>query len=306
MELYYIIGYQMETNRLKQFCTVVDTGNLRKASDLLGISHSGLFKSLKVLEEELGYALFIPSGRGIVPSDQAKLLYERSNRFFSELDILFGKSEAPSPSLVRIGSFEVFTTYFTGKLLKDYLPKAKVEVHELVPGKLEEALILNQIDLGITYEPVPRSGITYSKISKISMGAYAVKGAFHDQGIQDSILEIPFAVPANPLEGVPSGVKGLDAWPEGRFKRKVTYKVDLMTTGLELVRQGLCAIFIPRFVAHLYNESVNSAYRLQSLSLPHEIKLIYRDVFLVKRESTIEDDTFKTVAKALHELCTKN
>ena len=61
-----MIGSNMETNRLRQFCTVVETGSFRKAADILGISHSGLFKSIKTLEEEVGFVLFLPSGRGIV------------------------------------------------------------------------------------------------------------------------------------------------------------------------------------------------------------------------------------------------
>ena len=66
----------METNRLKQFCTVKETGNLRKAANLLGISHSGLSKSMKALEEELGFPLFQSNGRGIVVTDEGLKLYE--------------------------------------------------------------------------------------------------------------------------------------------------------------------------------------------------------------------------------------
>src|SRR4051812_16227478 len=117
-----MIGSNMETKRLKQFRTVVETGSLRKAAELLGISHSGLFKSIKVLEEELGFALFVPAGRGIAVSDEGKALYQRSARFFEALDQLVGRKEARQTSLIRLGSFEVFTTYFVGKLLAHYLP----------------------------------------------------------------------------------------------------------------------------------------------------------------------------------------
>src|SRR4051812_12188316 len=108
MEYNYIIGSIMETHRLKQFCTVVETGNLRKAATLLGISHSGLFKSLKTLEQELGFALFFPSGRGIVVSDEGMRLYERTGAFFQGLDQLLGKASTKDLNRVRVGSFEVF------------------------------------------------------------------------------------------------------------------------------------------------------------------------------------------------------
>ena len=55
----------METNRLKHFCVVVETASLTKAADLLGITHGGLHKSLRVLEGDLGFALTVGKGRGI-------------------------------------------------------------------------------------------------------------------------------------------------------------------------------------------------------------------------------------------------
>jgi DNA-binding transcriptional LysR family regulator len=291
----------METNRLKQFRTVVETGNLRKAASLLGISHSGLSKSMKALEQETGVSLFLANGRGIVISDEGRELFERSAPFLTELDRLLGKTEErpETADVARIGSFEVFTSYFIGKLMRDYLPDCAVEIHELAPSRLEEALLLRKVDIGITYEPIPRPGIEYVKVTSLEMGAYALAGAFAGQ----DVLEVPFVVPVSPLEGTPSGVKGRDGWPDDRFRRNIKYRVDLMTTGLELARQGLCAIFIPRFVAELHNESIRPEHRLAPIESPKGSGVVRREVFIVKRESTVESRTIKQIAKALRKLC---
>lgn len=289
----------METNRLRQFRVIVETGNLRKAADLLGVSHSGLSKSMKVLEIEVGFPLFHPSGRGIVISDEGMGLYERSKHFLEELDHLLGNQTKVERPILRIGSFEVFTSYFVGPLLKTYLPGIDVEIHELVPGRLEESLAFNKIDLGITYEPVPRKGIEYIKVTSLLMGAYALKGRFENRDLS----EIPFVVPVSPLEGAPSGVKGRDAWPDEKIARDIRYRVDLLATGLEIVRQGLGAIFIPRFVAHLHDECTTAHKRFELLRLPRSLSSVRRDVFIVKRESTAEDRAIRQVAKALRDLC---
>ena len=286
----------METNRLNQFCTIVETGNLRKAANLLGISHSGLSKSMKALEAEMGFPLFHPSGRGIVISDGGMTLYRRSASFFAELKLLRGQPE--EKNIIRMGSFEVFTTFFMGRLLKDYLSDMELEIHELVPGRLEEALLLNKVDIGITYEPIPRRGIEYVKVKTLTMGAFVAEENFKDQ----KVLEVPFVVPVSPLEGAPSGVKGRDGWPDERFKRIIRYRVDLMTTGLELTRLGLCAIFIPQFVADLHNQSAPENFKLRPLDLPRNMGHVKRDVFIVKRESTTEDRVIQQVAKALRNL----
>jgi DNA-binding transcriptional LysR family regulator len=289
----------METIRLKQFSVLVETGNLRKAAELLAISHSGLSKSMKVLEDEMGYALFHQSGRGIVISDEGKRLYELSKKILTDIDALYTLENDSASAVLRIGSFETFTNFFIGPLLKDYLPGRNVEIHELIPGRLEEALAFNKVDVGITYEPMPRKGIEYIKVATLTMGTFALKGSFSGHSLE----EIPFVAPALPLEGAPSGVKGQDAWPDEKIKRNVCYRVDLLSTGLELVRQGLGAIFIPRFVAELHNESVRFEKRLEILVSSKRIPSVKRDVYIVKRESSGEDKTIRQVAKALRAIC---
>jgi len=291
----------METHRLTQFRVLVETGNLRKAAELLGISHSGLSKSMKTLERELGITLFLPSGRGVVISDQGSLIYERSKRFLAEYDLLRGASPNLSSTVLRLGSFEVFTSYFIGPLLKRYLQNPDVEIHELVPGRLEEALALKRIDIGITYEPVPRKGIEYIKVTSLLMGAFAAGDMFKEL----ELAKIPFIVPVQPLEGAPSGVKGRDAWPDEKIERLIRYRVDLLSTGLEIARQGLAAIFIPRFLARLHNERVSVEQRLQALKLPRHVATIKRDVFLVKREASAEDRTARQIARALRDICSE-
>lgn len=291
--------FHMETNRLRQFRVIVETGNLRKAAGLLGISHSGLSKSMKALEAELGFPVFHLSGRGLVISDRGMRVYERSLHLLDELDRLLGTAESKPTTILRIGSFEVFTSYFMGALLKNYLPEAAVEIHELVPGRLEEALAFNRVDIGITYEPVPRKGIDYVKITNLLMGAYALQGRYQAH----ELAQIPFVVPVSPLEGAPSGVKGRDAWPDEKIERYIRFRVDLMSTGLEIVRQGLGAIFIPRFVAELHNESIAPENRLEALTLPKGLNQVRREVFIVKRESTTETQEIRQLAKALRNIC---
>ena len=100
-------------------------------------------------------------------------------------------------------------------------------------------MILTPCD-GVEKE-VPRAGVDYTKVTSVRMGAFARRDAFADTPFTD----IPFVVPVRPIESAPSGVRGSDAWPGERFPRRVGYRVDLLNTGLALVRQGLCAIFMP-------------------------------------------------------------
>tara|TARA_R110002049_G_scaffold98125_2_gene238845 strand:+ start:288 stop:1151 length:864 start_codon:yes stop_codon:yes gene_type:complete len=287
----------METNRLQQFHTLYQTGNLRKAADLLGISHSGLSKSMATLEREINSTLFIQSGRGIAFTDQGHDLAQKVPQFLEGLDILISPSAGEEKQILRVGSFEVFTTYFAkmmGPLFEDY----DLDFHELVPGKMEKALLSREIDLAITYEPIPIPGIEHLKVAEIEMGAFVKKGAF--SGLE--ILDIPFAAPLIPVEGAPTGIKGLDSWPDHKFKREIRFRVDLMETAISLARNGYCAVFLPTFVARFHNELVKDEYHLVKKATPSKMKTIKRKVYIVKRESTLEDSKVKKLAKYLRSL----
>lgn len=287
----------METVRLKQFHTVYQTGSLRKASELLGISHSGLSKSLSTLEAELGFKLFIGSGRGIIFTDEGVKFARKIPQFFESFDELLQLEDLREVARLKIGSFEVFTTYFAkllGPLFKDY----ELDFQELVPGKMEQALINHEIDMAITYEPIALPGIEHLKVSQIEMGAFIKKGSFKNQ----ALLKIPFAAPMIPIQGAPTSTKGLDSWPDLQVKREIKFRVDLMETALSLARNGHCAVFIPTFVAKLHNELVKEEFQLVKKALPSGMPKVVRDVYIVKRESTIEDAKIKKLAKYLRAL----
>lgn len=287
----------METNRFYQFHTLYQTGNLRKAADLLGISHSGLSKSMSALEREMNKTLFIQAGRGISFTDHGHELAMKIPSFLDELERLVSPDPEEEKQVLKIGSFEVFTTYFAksmGPLFDDY----DLDFHELVPGKMEKALLNREIDLAITYEPIPIPGVEHLKVTEVEMGAFVKKGAF--KGVE--ILDIPFAAPLIPVEGAPTGIKGLDSWPDQKIKREIRFRVDLMETAISLARNGHCAVFIPTFVARLHNELVKSEYQLIKKNLPVSMKTIKRKVYIIKRESTIEDLKLKKLAKHLRSL----
>ena len=106
----------METKRLKQFCTVIETGGLRSAAEIIGMSYGALSKSLKVLEDELGMELFLPEGRGIVPTNEAMIIYKKAKNIITQVDDLSVMEDKSQTKSIRIATFEVFSTYFLRKL----------------------------------------------------------------------------------------------------------------------------------------------------------------------------------------------
>jgi DNA-binding transcriptional LysR family regulator len=293
----------MDTNRLLQFKTLVETGNMRRAAELLGVSNGGLSRSIRVLEDDLGTKLIVPSGRGIAITEAGKEVYKKILPLLSQLlsqidELSTSRNQGTALPSLRLATFEVFSTYFLGLLASKYFPGHSLLLRESVPGKLEMAVAEDSADFGITYLPIPRAGVDFVEVAKIEMGIYGHKKAF-----SDAVEKIPFVIPVTPVEGSPTGVKGLDGWPDHLFSRNVVFQVEMMESALELCRAGLCVGFFPKFVIELHNKSCQESARLRSLPLPEGMKPIRRSVYLVKRSSRPEDGLMRKLAQALRVTC---
>jgi len=297
----YILSI-METIRLKHFKTIVDAGGLLKASEILGISGGGLSKSIKSLEDELGYRLFKQKGRGLDLTEMGQEFYKRLPNALAALENLIEiKSQAKQESLsVSFASFEVFTTYFLAGFVAEFLPEHQVEIREATPGRMEQLVADGTCDLALTYEPIPVKGVEFLKVSKIKMGIFiSAKLALTKPKVEG----LPFAVPISPLQGAPSGVRGLDGWPEHLFERRVQYRVEMMETAIQLAHRGIAAAFLPDFIADAFNsQGLTPLNQIVEIKLPSRMKPIVRDVFIILKKGAEETALSKKLAKALRKI----
>lgn len=291
----------MNLKRLEYFMTVAQTGNLRKASEMLNVSAPAISKSMKLLEEELETPLWMKDGRGIILTDSGKLLLKKAPQLIDDFkqlkSTLHEDPNAVKP--IKIGTFEVFSTYFLSFMDKLSWNNHSLELHELLPGEVERYVASGDLDIGITYMPIPDPQLDFLKVTSIEMGVYIRKGAF--KGIVQP--DLPFVVPVMPLTGTPTRVRGLDGWPEDAFERKVLHRVTLMESALELVRQGRVAGFFPMFVAHEHNLRVSDEFKLERRRGLANCKVRHADVYIVKRKSYEENEVIKQLAKALRQVC---
>lgn len=291
----------MDIDRLHYFCTIVSTGSLRKASEILGLSAPALSKAMKQLEEELGVSLFFQEGRQLVPTEKGRMLAQEGSALLISVDQLKEKilSRTDVEKSVRIATFEVFSTYFLSCLDRIGWDARSLVLHEVLPGELEKAVREGHVDFGITYMPIAQPQIDFLKVTSIEMGVYAHRDGFVGEDQRD----IPFVIPVTPLFGPPSRVRGLDGWPEDAYPRKVRYQVTLMETALELCRQGKCAGYFPSFIVEGHNRRMREEFHLRRVSSPYGARVCMTDVFLVKRSVDEENATAKQLAKAIRLVC---
>lgn len=291
----------MNFRRLEYFMTLAQTGSLQGASEILNVSPPALSKAMRVLEQELDVDLWIADGRRIVLTDAGKNLLRKAPALMDEVGRLREslRSESVKTAPIRIGTFEVFSTYFLSFLDRIGWNEQSLELHELLPGEVEKYIAQGDVDLGITYMPVPHPDLDFLKITSIEMGVFTRKGAFK----KTPQNELPFVVPIAPLQGVPTKVRGLDGWPEDAYNRRVAHRVTLLESALELCRQGKAAGYFPAFIVEEHNRRVKPELSLERKKSIYPGRICRSDVFIVKRKSFQENAQVKQLAKALRLVC---
>ena len=166
--------FHMETERLKQFCTLFELKSLTKASKVLGITHSGLHKSMKQLEIELNVELTVSDGRGIKITEEGHKLYSLSKEVIERTDFLKHNLSTNKECLLRFSGTEPFSITFFSKVLK-LVERSDMSFHERCPRDVEQGVLDSLINMGVTLVPYFKEGLVHEKIGFIKMGLFGKK-----------------------------------------------------------------------------------------------------------------------------------
>lgn len=287
----------MDIDRVRYFCVLAKTGSITKASEILRISQPALSKAIKLLEAETGLHLTEREGRGLIITEAGMRFLQTAEPLLNSwLNLSKDMREPIANEQFRVGSFEVFTTYFLSVLLKSGSFPSLV-LQEFSPGQLEQSISQKRTDVGITYVPIPTPKVVFKEVTKITMGVFGLKNAF---GANET--DPPFVVPLAPLEGIPSKVVGLDGWPDHELPRRFAYQVALMQSAIEICGQGLALAYLPEFVVNLYNQKTTPKYQLVQYPCAIPEKQRKQSVYVIHRQGEKEGPEIRAIAKALRSL----
>ena len=270
----------MDLNRLRYFSVVAETGSIRRAAELLHLTPTALSKAVKVLEGEVGVQLVRAQGRGIALTDEGRILARRAVPVIAELaslPALLTTRRESGPAL-RYASHEVFGTYFTRPLL-DVMPDgATIEHRYLPPGDIEAAVLSGDSDVGISYIPIPTTGLEHHQVAEVEMGTYGLP-ALEDV----PFAELGFAAPVRPTIGSAVRAQSLDAWPDDRVPRTIRHRITTTEAALELCRQGRAVARFPELVVDLHNATTTPKQRLVRIPDPPDLDTAPQAVYCITR-----------------------
>lgn len=293
----------MDMNRLRYFSVLVQTKHVRRASDVLGLNPASLSRAIKLLEQEVGFKLLTPAGRGIEITDRGMALCRQSRELIAAYDAFVasvGKEELDRSQKLKIGSMEIFTTYFLSQFIRMHLPGQKLRVQYLTPERMEDALSRREIDLGLTYIRLAAENLNYAKVGKFRMEIFG-KSSLSSTRFED----LPFAVPIDGVRTAAVNMKLLDGWPDHEFPRQIKYEFELLETALQVASQGLAVVYCPDFVVRLHNRYVAESFRLSPIKPPADFQARDLPIYFVQRKNSEEAAVVRKLAKFVRSLATE-
>ena len=181
------------------FYTVANTGNISKAAKELYISQPAISKSIQKLEESVGCKLFSRSSRGVVLTDEGKLLYEHVSEAFETLTMgeeKLKRSIELGVGHLKIGVSSTLCKYLLLPYLKEFIrqnPHISISISCQSTNDTLELLEDNKIDIGLIGKPENLKNIHFDFLEEIEDIFVAAKDYLRNlkaRGIQkDHILQ---------------------------------------------------------------------------------------------------------------------
>lgn len=237
-------------NWLPVFRAVAETEHLPTAARRLHVTTPAISRTLKLLEERLGYELFNRTGRALVLNTAGERLLRAVRESMGRVDVALKElSTEPLSGPLRISSIGVLTNHFV-------LP-ALLELHEAYSGlepRLEnfrtseanDLIRRGQLDGAFYYEGISQEGLVVEALGTTTASIYCGMGhpLFGQAPSLEELLEHPFSVPAIGDTG-----QVMDGWPV-EVARKIGMRITLLTTNLAICSRGRFLTVLPDVTAH--------------------------------------------------------
>lgn len=259
----------METRRLGYFVRVAEDGSLTKAASILRIAQPALTRQMRLLEAEVGVALFRRTARGMVLTEEGERLRAAVAGPLRELELaLHGFRASASPVVADAvlgmpGSLAEVLGRPLALAIARQFPEVRLRIIEGPMGSLQEWLNRGIVDFALVEEASQDDRLVEQRIAALPVELV---------GPADSPLPPGQAVPFIEAARLPlvltshhMGVRGAvnEAVQRSAARLNIRLEADAPRLARELVEEGLGYAMLP---ARYCGEAVASG-RLQAWPL---------------------------------------
>lgn len=154
----------MNARQLEVFRAIMRNASLTAAAQSLNVSQPAVSKILRHFESQLGYALFERVGGRLMPTMEARLLYDDADRVFREIEVLRQLAVRIKQNRVGILSVGASAPLAFGVLPKAMerfqarRPEVKFVIRMIAATELSEKIFLGELDLGLALSAMGTPG----------------------------------------------------------------------------------------------------------------------------------------------------
>lgn len=248
----------VDTRRLRFFITIVDTGSITRAADLLHIAQPALSQQLATLEDHFRKKLLIRGHQGVMMTEAGKILYRHAQVVLRQLEQ--AQSEVLTDGEFLSGRVAVGLVPFSsaGTISVDLIREARarypgilLEVTESVSQPYSQMIMNGRLDMALIHGAGPIKGVHFEQIlhEEFFLAAHRdmLTSLPQDGPLPvSSLADLPFVLP--PAYNFVR--RAIDiAFTRSKTDLKVIAEIDAVRTLTSAVHSGLGAAIVPYAVA---------------------------------------------------------
>jgi LysR family transcriptional regulator, nitrogen assimilation regulatory protein len=241
----------MDITQLKTMIHVAELGSVSKAADRLGIAQPALSRQIRLLEKELGAALFERHGRGMVVTVTGRQILDHATRIMTELESIrnsVSEEKRSFQGMVAVGTTPTVSEIVTLPLVKQIReahPQLAIRLASAFTGHLLDWLPRGELDLAVSYNPPPQRSLRIVPIMMENLLLVSAGG----KGLRLN-RAVPFSHLANEELVLPSPRHGLRAIMDECARQAGidlhgSVEADSFGAMINLVRNGFGSTALP-------------------------------------------------------------
>ena len=244
----------MDLARLRYFVAVVEAGSFSRGAAALHMSQPALSRQVLLLEQEVGQALFVRTGRGAEATEaglallgHARAIFELTER--ARVDMR-DRHESPHGRVV-IGLPPRVAHVLTADLVERFrarYPDAVICVVEGLSIRLREWLVAGSLDIAILFDPPASPQIQEETLAREPLVLVGPQPLPRRIRLADTAA-LPLVMPSGP-----NALRQLlerETRPRG-LPLRIVAEVDSVQTVLSLVARGVSHTVLPQSALRLW------------------------------------------------------
>ncbi|MCL1079496.1 LysR family transcriptional regulator [Parashewanella spongiae] len=245
----------MRLRHIEIFHAIYTTGSITNAAKLLHVSQPSASKVLSHAELQLGFNLFDRIKGRLIPTDEAKMLFEEVDKIYQQMCSI--KNTVQNIKKSEFGCIKLGVTPALGfdaipNVIANYhhdYPNVTFDVHTIHNDEMMQSLLEHKCDLAVLFSPREMQGITQTPLAESELVIVYPKEMFPDSPATLTLSKISDCKFIDISDSGPLGDMLWTRVMEEDISFQSLIKVQTYFIAVRLVASGLGVCVVDRYTA---------------------------------------------------------